>query len=165
MTLYEIDNEIRTFLDSLMDAVDENGELVDIDPARLDELQAERERKLENIACYIKNLLAEADAIKAEEKALKERRERAENKADRLKRVLSESLLGSGENGFSTAKCAVSFRKSETVVISNQDLLDENYLAQEITYKPMKTEIKKAIKAGQEVRGAFLQENQNIQIK
>ena len=72
MTLYEIDNEIRAFLDKMLDAVDEEtGEIIDIDPAELEQLNEAREQKIENIALYIKNLEADAKAIKEEEKNLK----------------------------------------------------------------------------------------------
>ena len=58
MTLYEIDQAI-------LDCVDmETGEVIDSD--RLDLLQMERETKLENVGLWIKDLRAEADAIKNE---------------------------------------------------------------------------------------------------
>ena len=58
MRLYEIDNAIRECVD------EETGEVIDID--RLEELQIQRGEKVEGVACWIKNLLAYADAIKVE---------------------------------------------------------------------------------------------------
>lgn len=165
MTLYEIDSQIRQFIDRMMEAVDENGELLDIDPAELEKLQAEREAKWENIACYYKNLQAEAVAIKAEETNLKARREAAEKKAERLKRLLSASMQEAGKDNISTARCAVSFRKSTQVIIPDEDKLDVHYMKAETTYKPDKTLIKENIKAGIKVAGAYLEDKKNIQIK
>ena len=63
MNIYQIDAAIQACLDMDTD------ELVDMDTGEilsLDALQMEREQKLENVACYIKNLTADADALKAE---------------------------------------------------------------------------------------------------
>ena len=65
MTIYEIDQAI-------MECVDlETGEIIDTE--QLDKLQMEREKKLENVACWIKDLKAEAEALKNEKQALAER--------------------------------------------------------------------------------------------
>lgn len=165
MTLYEIDLAIQQFVDNMLDAVNEDGELVDIDPEKLEQLQAARKDKLEAIACYYKNLVSDAEAIKAEETNLKARRETMERKAERLKSLLSMSLLNSGDTEFSTAKCAVSFRESTQVVIPDEDLLDPSYMNKKIKFEPDKKLIRKAIESGTDVSGAFLEKKKNIQIK
>lgn len=109
MNIYEIDQRITALLDGAVD--EETGELL-IDTVALDALQMEREAKVENLACYIKNLAADISAIKAEEEALAKRRKAAEAKRDRLKTYLGEVLQG---QKFSTARVAVSFRRSESV--------------------------------------------------
>ena len=68
MTLYEINAEIASLVD------EETGELLDYD--RFADLQMERDAKIENMALWVKDLDAEAAAIKAEETALAERRKR-----------------------------------------------------------------------------------------
>ena len=65
MTIYEIDQAI-------MECVDlETGEIIDTD--KLNELELERESKIEGVACWIKDLKAEAEALKNEKQALAER--------------------------------------------------------------------------------------------
>ena len=65
MKLYEIDNAI-------LDCIDlETGEVIDTE--RLDALNMERDAKVENVACWIKDLMAEANAIKVEKLALAQR--------------------------------------------------------------------------------------------
>ena len=76
MTLWEIDQGIMACLDA------ETGEI--IDPEMLTALSMEREAKLENVACWIKNLRAEAAAIKAEKDALAKREKAAAKKAEDL---------------------------------------------------------------------------------
>ncbi len=90
MTLYEIDKNIE----QLANAVDpETGELL-VDNDALDALMMERESKIENIACYVKNLAADVKALKDEETALAERRKATEKKAERLRDYLDYALKG-----------------------------------------------------------------------
>lgn len=91
MTIYEIDKAIAACLDAgTEEAVDmETGEIL-----RLDALEMERSKKLENVACYIKNLSADADAIKAEKDALVKREQEARKKVDKLKEWLANQLQG-----------------------------------------------------------------------
>lgn len=159
-SLYEIDQAI-------MDCIDmESGEIVD--PERLDDLQMERTRKLEGVACWIKNLEADAEALKAEKDAFTARERAARNKADSLKKWLTEALQGEKLN---TTKAAVSFRRSEVIEIPNEEQF-VMWAGKEhsglLTWKdptPNKTAIKQALKNGIFVPGVVLVEKQNIQIK
>ena len=158
MTIYEIDQAIMNCVDA------ETGEIIDTE--QLDRLQMERDTKLENVACWIKDLKAEAEALKAEKQALAERQRVAENKAESLKKWLAYVLDG---QKFSTSKCAVSFRKTEVVDVTTDGL---NNLMKEhdelLTYKapePNKTAIKQAIKDGLNVAGVQLVQNTSTIIK
>lgn len=153
MNLYEIDNEIMSCVDM------ETGEIIDAE--KLDQLQMDRERKIENIALWIKNLISDAEALKAEKQAFTDRQKAAENKAASLKKYLSDYLAG---KKYKSAKVSVSFRKSEAVNILDMSQIPEQYLK---IAEPTadKTGIKNALKAGEVIAGAELVENQNIQIK
>lgn len=153
MKLYEINEQITACIDS------ETGEL--IDPEKLNDLQIAKDEKLENLALWYKDLLAEANALKEEKEAFAAREKAAKNKAESIKNYLSYIL--NGEN-FKTTKCALSFRKSEKTVIDDIYSLPENFLKY-AEPKADLTEIKKAIKNGEEIKGAHLEETQNIQIK
>lgn len=65
--LYEINEQILSCVDM------ETGEIIDAD--KLQDLQLAFDEKVEGIACWIKNLLSDAAAIKAEKDALAEREE------------------------------------------------------------------------------------------
>lgn len=154
MNLYEINQGIMNCIDP------ETGEIVDFE--RLNQLHIEREQKIENVACWVKNLMAEAAAYKAEKVAFAEREAQAVKKADNLKKWLSQALAG---QKFSTFKCAVSFRRSEAVQVDDINLLPAEMLRVKTTYEPDKTAIKAALKAGQEVQGCTLVQNLSTQIK
>lgn len=152
-TLYEIDEEILNCVDM------ETGEIIDVE--RLGQLQLAHNDKVEGIALWIKNLLSDANAIKEEEDKLAQRRKVNENKAKNLKEYLSKFLNG---QKFKTPKVSISYRKSESVEVTDISKLDDGYLKfAEPTVD--KTKVKKALKAGTVLQGVSLVENQNIQIR
>ena len=157
MKLYEIEDAIRNFQ---FEIDEETGEILNAEA--LDELQLAREAKLEGIACLIKEKRAEAKAILEEQKNLKTRADRLENSADSLENWLAAILNG---ETFKTARCAVTWRKSERVDVLDPEAIPEQYTIRKIEIKPDKTEIKKAIKNGVNVAGAVLNEYRNISVK
>ena len=70
MNIYEIDRNFADTMEEIMQVFDEDtGEVTDIDKfeelkRRLNELQEERNTKSSNVACWYKQLCAEAEAIK-----------------------------------------------------------------------------------------------------
>lgn len=159
-SIYEIDQEILACID------DETGEI--LDEKRLDALQMAREKKLENVACLVKNLLSDADAIKAERRQLEEREKAARNKAERLKQYLVENLRGDKLN---TARAVVSYRKSEQVRIVDEDIFviwaAENH-NELLRYEPPSirlNDVKAYLKTVGELPGAEIVEKQNVIIK
>jgi hypothetical protein len=161
-TLYELDRAICAVLENGFHVDEETGEVF-FEGEDLEALEAERSAKLEAVACFIKNLDAEAAAIKAEETALAARRKAKEAKAERLRAYLANSLQNAGESRFETARCALSFRKSEAVEIMDESLLLPDY----VSFKkvPNKAALKRALKNGAQLKGARLIVKQNIQVK
>ena len=153
MTLYEIDAAILDCIDA------ETGEVVDAD--KLNALQMEREEKVEAVALWIKDLTAEAAALKAEKQAFSERQAAAEKKAESLRKWLSDALAG---QKFKTTRVAVSFRKTESVDVPDVWALDDSFLKY-ADPTPDKQKIKAALKAGEAVTGAALVEGQSMTIK
>lgn len=168
-SLYEIDQSIIELLENGFNLACCDLETGEIDEQKaaeyLEQLQVERSVKVENIALYIKNLDADAEKIKEEEKNLKARRESKEKKAERLREYLKSSMLIFGEPKFETARVALSFRTSKSVVIDDMEKLDKKYIQEKVSYTADKTAIKKAIASGEVIEGARLEENKNLQIK
>ena len=152
-SLYEIDVQI-------MECVDfETGEIIDVE--KLEQLQMEFNNKVEGIALWIKNLVAEAKMVKEEKDSLAARQKACENKAESLKRYLEQAL---GGEKFKTSKVSISYRKSESVQVDDMDKLDDDYLKYAAPAVD-KTKIKQALKQGIKLEGVQLVENNNIQIK
>ena len=152
MKLYEINEAILSCVDP------ETGEA---DAEKLDELMLMREEKLENLALWVKDLKAEADAIKAEEKALAERRQAKERKAESIKAYLEKELAG---QKFETSRAVCSFRKSQKVEITDLDKIPDDYLRYSAPIAD-KTAIKAAIKDGLKIEGAELVDSVTMSIK
>ena len=161
LSLYEINEKILNFR---YEVDEETGEILNID--ELDKLNMAFDEKIENLCLYAKSLRAEASAIKDEEKNLKERREAKERKADNIEDYISRNLQG---KKFETARVKVSWRKSESVEILNEDAVPERLLDISVVRKPMKSEIKKELKRaeaeGREVPWARLNVNNNMSLK
>lgn len=163
-SLYEIDSNIKAFIDNLFDSADENGE-VDIDMNILEDLKEQRQTKLENIALYAKNLASDAQAIKEEEKYLEDRRKRLERKCERLKGILVRSMMENGEKELSSARYCAKIRDSKATEIYDDSAIPDKYMVEKKTFAPDKTAIKKAIESGEEVAGARIIVNHNLKIE
>ena len=162
MFLYDFDMEIARVFSEAVDR--ETGEVDDELLAKLDELEMARDHKIEQIACYIKTLKANAAAVKIEKDVLAKRQKAYENKAEGLSRYLSGYLNG---QKFASARCEVSFRKSTRVELNPGVTvydIDTHYIR---TKEPEldKTAIAKALKEGQAVEGVHLEETVSTIIK
>ena len=160
--IYEIDQDI-------LDCVDEEtGEILDTE--RLDALQMEREAKLEGVALWIKDLRAEADAVKAEADKLTARKKALDNKIDGIKAWLLGALAG---EKLKTARCNVYQTHSQKVVVPDEARLVSFLQTLEkpdqfLRFKDpelRKDEIKKALKDGYMIPGASLEETESVVIK
>ena len=156
-TLYEITKEIE-FFDFEID--EETGEI--LNAMQLDELEMARDEKVENCCLFIKNLLSDAEAYKREKESFAEKQRRAERKAESLKNYVQYCLNG---EKYKSDRVTVSYRKSESVDISDADRIPEEYVRTITEIKPDKKLIKEAIKRGEKIDGADLVEKQNMIIK
>lgn len=164
MTLYEIDANIREFLDGLYSQMDEDGTISDEDYAALEMWQEERKQKLENVAVYYKELAVLQEALENEAKKLLARAKTVEKRAEWFKKYLATSMLANGDTELETSRCTLKFRRSEKVVV-NEDQLPRKYFVEKVDYAPDKKLIKELLKKGEVINGAALEVTQNIQIK
>ena len=166
MKLYEITATYQDFLNAV-----ESGEIPEEAIAdTLEGLDGVFEEKADNIACMIKSLLADAAAIKAERASLEARQKAAEKAADRMKDYLSNAMQTLGKTKLETARNALYFRKSTGLHIDLgfADNLTEEQRNAFLRHKEPevdKTAVKNALKAGETIPGAWLEDKQNLQIK
>ena len=160
--LYDIDQEILACID------DETGEILDVE--KLDALQMERERKLEGVALWVKDLKAEAAAVKEEADKLTARKKALDNKIESIKTWLLGALDG---EKLKTPRCNVYQTHSQKVAVPDEARLISFLQTLEkpdqfLRFKDpelRKDEIKKALKDGYEIPGASLEETETVVIK
>ena len=154
--LYDLVREIEDFE---FEIDEETGEILNAED--LDNLELEKNEKIEQLCLWFKNLKSDASAYKAEKDSFAKKQKAAENKAESIKNYIAYILAG--EN-FKTDRVTVSYRRSEQVECPDMSLVDDDYLR----FKEPeldKTKIKKALKDGIKVGGCMLVERQNMQIK
>lgn len=160
-TLYEINQDILNCV-TVEDGTTvnmETGEVVDA--KKLDGLQMEFSDKVRNIACFIKNLRADAAALKAEKETFAKRQQAAENKAKQLEAYLAHILDG---KKMKDAEYEITFRKSQAVKVLDEAAIPSGYWIPQPA-KMDKAAIRDALKHNNDVPGAELVTRQNIQIK
>lgn len=164
MTLYEINDTIRQVLENGISYDLETGEIL-FDDTDLDQLRLDLEQKIENIGIFVKNLRAEAEAMKAEEAALKKRREHKERVADHYADYVKDYLTSQERPRFETTRVLIQIRRSEAVEIDSLAKIPMDYIVEKYDVKPDKMALKKALKRGETIEGVHLVENKNITIK
>ena len=196
MKLYEITAEFADLFDRFDDIAnytpdtDEYGRYVTEDGDIIEDLEAYRQsyltawfdtltsiegefnEKAENVAVYIKNLTADINEMKAEEKRLKSRRVSAENQVERMKKYLLNSMQAIGVKKISMPRARITLRLSaESVVVENEKALidwairhDETILKyQEPELK--KTDIKELLRMGEKIPFARLERKESVMLK
>lgn len=130
----------------------------------MDAVDAALEEKLESTAKVIRNLEAEAEALEAEEKRLKARKTAVKNRIADIKGYVQGNLEAMGKDKVSSGI----FKWSIQANAPSVNILDENLIPDaywKIERKPMKTEIKKAIEAGELTEGAELVRTKSLRLR
>lgn len=168
MKLYEIADTYRAF----MAAVDAGEIPEDAVPDTLDGIADDFEKKSDNIACLIKELRLEAQAIKEEADNLHYRQKQKQARADWLARYLQANMQAMGNGKIETARNRIVIKKNPV----SCNILDEDTVLgflqlhgmadcykQETTIK--KRELLARMKDGEEIPGAELEASERIEIK
>lgn len=117
---------------------------------------------LETLCKARANRLALIANIKAEEERLKARRQRLEKTVDSLENDINAVYQRGDAPVQYAGNFTISTRKS-TQVITDGTFYDERFIR--TTTSVDKAELKKALTAGEQIMGAHLQTNYNLQIK
>lgn len=176
MKFYELAeqyNTVRAMLDSGV-AFTEDAQDYDYEQAlrdTLDGIGGELEDKAADIAVLIKEMNAEAAALREEELNLAERRKAKENRVKWLTQYLADNMQAAGLAKVDRPRATLSFRKSKGVKIDDEEgfilWAEEAGQSRFLNVKTTvnKTAIRDALKAGDELPGAVIEERQSLQIK
>lgn len=160
MKIYEIPFAIRDALDRI-EVDEETGEILNADALR--EAEAQAAEKLEATALYVRELQAEAKAIKVEADRMLARVKSLQKRSDYLKAMLLDALHATGK--VKTGRVTVSIRTTQAVQINQEQAIPEAFTTKKITISPNKVLIKETISAGGCVPGCELIERESVSIR
>lgn len=160
MNLYEITRETLE-LASLLETEELTPELEQM----LVINQEKMEVKVNNYAKVIANIQSDSDAIDQEIKRLKAMKESKERAITRLKDAVREAMLVSTIDKIESPLFKLSLRRSESVEVDIVEALPSQFVNIKNVVTADKIAIKEAIKRGENITGARIIENFNLQIK
>ena len=168
MKLYELVSEEQKLNELFLTAIDEEtGEIRDNET--LEELETELKNALvnksEGIIKVIRNQESDLEMVTAEIERLTNLKNRIEKEIENFKTYIKFNMKKMDIKKIETSLGNISLRQSTATEIYDEASLPKEFLKEKITYTPSKTEIKKAIESGQEVKGARLVVNTSLTIK
>lgn len=178
-SLFEIQDAMMTLLEYAVDP--DTGEIIETEEEfneLYNSIQLDLQTKLDNTNCLQKMIDGELEVIDkeikrltAEKSARVRKKEWLKNRVDAfVKRQFTDENGNVDEESVHKYKLnlphsKISYRKSDSVEITNLETLPEEYIKTKIEKNPDKVAIKNAIKDGKEIKGAKIVTNYNIQIK
>ena len=163
MKLYEISSALRSVIDYAEDFAEENGgEITDSMSDLIDQFEMELSIKQEAIIHLIKESESTEAAIDKELARLINLKKRSKSRIVSLTTYLSETVP---ECGIKCPTWSATWRKSEAVDITDMSALPDDFKRIKTTCEPDKLAIKSAIKSGENITGASIKINYNLQIK
>lgn len=164
MRLYEISSEVEQAVALLGDYIDERGEITDEAGLTnittfIDAMKGDLSAKVLDIACVIKSARAEIEARKDEIAKQQKSIRGLDSKIEWLKDYVKNNAEG---QKFKDSRASVHWTSSQSVHVG-LDTLDHRYLR--VWSEPNKVEIKKALKAGEEVPGCELVDKTSMVVR
>lgn len=161
MTIYELREQYKEVLDM--------AENPDIDPQAiadtLEMIGDEIEIKAESSAVILQELGADVEKIRAEEKRLSERRAKLENNIKIIKERLYDTMILTGKTKFKTALFSFGIQKNPAkLVVDDESLIPEEYYIPQPAKLDSK-KLKEAIKAGEDISYAHLEQGESLRIR
>lgn len=159
--LWSIEEELRALLDSIETCPEElQSEL----QSRIAEYLSREAVKVDQTAHVLAALDYEQKAAADEMARLAERKRAAKASQDRLEKYLCRIIAARGGRKLIGNTNTLSVRASDAVMVLDEAAIPPQYIVEEVvvTKRVNKVEIKKALKAGEEVPGADLEFRDNL---
>jgi hypothetical protein len=164
MTLYELTSEYMELLAMLEDPDTDEAVILDT----LEGVGGELEEKADNYARVMRQMDADAAAIKAEEERLYNRRKSLENRSVWLKQRLKSVMEMTGKKKIKTELFSFGIQKNPASVVIDEQYI-ENIPAEYLIAQDPKIDrqkIKEDLKAGKDLEGiAHLEQSESLRIR
>jgi trans-2-enoyl-CoA reductase len=159
-SLYMISQEARDLASFL-----EDGELSKEMETAMVINQSELQEKAINYGYVVKSFEGDLSLISEEIKRLTAIKKAKESAIDRMKDAVLLAMKIYSIEKVSSPTLNISVRRTESIEVPLVELLDARFVNEKIVKSADKIAIKKAIKDGEIIEGAFIQANYNLQIK
>ena len=167
-SIYNISNDLKKIYEDLDNGNGIDLETGEIKPEIMQQLSISRnelETKAVDYGYVIKAFDDEIDIIDREIERLEERKAYVKKNKERMKTIVGSAMEEFGINKIKSETLQLSFRKSESVEVFDESLVDDKFKKVKTEISLDKTAIKNAIKNGEDVQGAKIVEKNNLQIK
>lgn len=160
MKLYELPDALRAAFDAL-EVDEETGEIVNGEA--LERVEAEARDKLEGTALYMRELDADAKGLAEEIARLQARKRSIERRTEWLRQYMRPALDAMGGK-LKTPRATIYKMHTQKVVLDcKPDNLPQAF--QKLEVKADLAGLKKALKGGEKIQGAYLVDNESIVIR
>ena len=162
MNIFNIQSEYQQLVNQL---IENQGEIT---PELELALQINKDNfhsKSENYAYITKQFDGEIDIIDNEIKRLQQAKRSREKTIERLKATIELAMLTFDIDKIETPLIKISFRKSESVEVTDVNELPNEFKVIKLTESADKLKIKDALKSGMFISGCSIKTNRNLQIK
>lgn len=163
LRLYQIAEDYLIALEALAELDDLPAEAI---ADTLEGLSGTFQDKAANVAAYIRSLDAEAAAIADARKAMERRQSALERHADRLRDYLKGQMERTGIPRVQNPWVSVRIQPNPpSVVVEDETMVPERFKQPVTTIKLLKSDIAKALKAGESVFGAHIEQTTRLVIQ
>lgn len=160
-TLYELTEEWQQLIAMMDDP--------ELDPQVLQDtmeaLEGELEDKVDGYGKVIREVEAQKAALKAEIDRLTARSRAIDKNLDRLKEAVKQAMIATDKPKIKTALFTFSVAKKPASVVVDKELNEIPAFYQKVSYAVDKTKIKDALKAGEQLDFAHLEQGEALRIK
>lgn len=162
LRLYEITDSFLQTLEALAEMEDLPQEAI---ADTLEGLAGTFQDKALNVAAYIRTLEAEAVAIEEAYKRMEQRQRSLRHHADRLRQYLKQQMERTGLTKIKNCQLLMRVQANPpSVVIDSENQIPNAFREIITTTKLLKAEIGKALKAGESIPGAHLEQSTRLVI-
>lgn len=162
---YELPEMFRIALDRAVDP--DTGEMSEAGIAEIRALTAAAKASSADLACYIRELELEADAVKATAAAAAERASRLTARASKWRNYLLDTLEMAGLSSVKDSRITVAVKQNPpSIQIADDTTIPPRYCREiPARFEPDKTALKTALKAGETIPGVDLVSTTRLVIK
>ena len=168
MSIYKLSQDYKN-ISALLESIVDNNAPEEVEEETREILEIVKEQligKADNVAKYIKNEELEIQAIKEEEKRLKELRQAREKTLNRFKDYVLQSLIELDFVKVKTSIGNISIRKNKAIKVDiDTSELPREFIRTNTTIDADKKALKEAIEKGEKIDGVELVENINLNIR